>query len=182
MTTPNTDAPSHHVDEVVKAGADHVRQHGVTPNMREVQTYVQDIVQRMERKRADQKPVKAPPRKPEADVDRLVHAANKRAERVGAPVMSAEEWQMRRGMETADPVIAPRSAALRKMNDRITLMKGHHEFVVPLREISATLQLKGKRWEKHRRTALTRLNHLLTQSNKHWGAWWRDRPQKLVVG
>ena len=194
MSTPN-EAPAHCVDAVVRDAVEGVRTDGHIPDVQAIRGYVQGIVEKMDRKDADNRhrirPKKVRPQRAGRAPASHIKEANRRLAARGLPgLMDPEGWDVTRGGNVLDRERLNRASRKLKhgevfgdyeaglLSRRIRLMKNVPEYNDMLSRINPYAR-DGSLGPKKKRHALFLTWKAIKASAAHFGPWWKPPPKRL---
>jgi hypothetical protein len=179
------ETPSHAVDEIVRDACNEQRGRGLIPRVGDVRSYVQGIVERMDRKepaRAPQRDAKPAPRllNPHTDQGALEGEYKKRLARKGHEALPGA-WRIDR--TPTNKLISPkklRSKGEKLLAARIRLIGKNPEWSAKFKRINPQA-LAGNLGEEKRLAAARAYMQVIEDSNRVFGDWKKERSRPIFL-
>jgi hypothetical protein len=179
--------PSNVVEELVRDGVADQRKAGLIPRPNDVHKYVQNIVETMEKRDADNrlriKP-KAPPPPPEKtrSTEEMESEYQKRCRRAGIEPTQGS-WTVTRASvkpeKTKLQLDSERTRlAKQRMRARLRLLRSKPDWAVRLKRINP-LALQGQLGPEKKKHAEFLVCEVIKASEVPFGPWWKAPPKKL---
>ncbi len=190
-----TDGPSHAVDAVTRDACEAVSKRGGIPDTQGIRSFVQGVVERLDRKRADAPP--KPKRKPEqrahgarkAPTEIVREAKRRLAWRGLEPIVDYDEVEIARRPISSEELFKSKPKpkpsggglspyAIDMLIKRIRLIRSTEDYRMRGETINP-LALTGELGPAKKTEAINHWKQLIVDSEKHFGPWWKAPPERL---
>lgn len=168
---------------MVEDAAEAQRSRGLIPQVRELKSYITDVVERVEKQRAQRKVFRSLPERPKPAVkgpDELEREYHKRLRRAGLSPIDGK-WQVERKVpkKTRKRFAKVMSYGDKMMRARIRLLAQHPDWAARLKRINP-LVLQGQLGEFKRRHAESEIRQIILDSERVFGPWYKEPVKPLI--
>jgi hypothetical protein len=180
------ETPRNVVDAIVRDAVEPQRQAGILPRVNEARSYVQGIVEKMDRKTEERRhriiaaraAASAPHPTETSSTDALEREYIKRLTRRGETPLPGK-WTVTR--KPADPVKRDRrliGEAEKRLRHRLRLLRSKPDWAKRLKRINP-LALQGHLGDDKKRHAEMLVREVIDDSARVFGPWWKGAPTKI---